>query len=575
MSSPRGHRSLLTGWGRTAPTSADVVHAVHPDIVDQAMAEAARPVDGRRGIVARGLGRSYGDAAQNAGGVVLDATWLDAIHQVDLESGRVTVGAGVSLQTLMERLVPLGWFVPVTPGTRLVTVGGAIAADIHGKNHHVDGSFCAHVLEMTLVTPTGTVALSAASDPELFWATAGGMGLTGVVTSATLQMIPIETSYMLVDTERAADLDSVMDKMLTGDDAYRYSVAWIDCQSTGSRLGRSVLTRGDHARLEDLPDRLRRSLDKARAFVPRTLARVPLTPPSGLLNPLTVGAFNEFWFRKAPLHQVAKPHHMTGFFHPLDGVGDWNRLYGHQGFLQYQFVVGDEHGETVRTVIERLTVLKLASFLAVLKRFGPGDPGPLSFPMPGWTLALDLPVGHPELDQLLDDLDQLVLDAGGRVYLAKDSRVSPATFRAMYPRVDEWQAVRNRVDPEGLLRSDLGRRLGLCTDAGPVVAGADSAPPTPTRRRRAARTRAPVSTTTGSGAPATKTAGSKAPVTKAAGSRARTARTSKGQAAKAAAPRAGSGTERVTKAPGQSPSTARTAEKRTPRTEPPPERTAP
>ena len=481
---PRSRQALLTGWGRTAPTSAEVVHAVHPDIVDQAMADAVSQARGQRGIIARGLGRSYGDAAQNAGGAVLDATWLDAVYQVDLDSGQVTVGGGVSLQTLMERLVPLGWFVPVTPGTRQVTVGGAVAADIHGKNHHVDGSFCSHVLEMTLVTPSGSVTVSASSDPELFWATAGGMGLTGIVTSATLQMIPVETSYMLVDTERADDLDTVMDKMLTGDDAYRYSVAWIDCQSTGSRLGRSVLTRGNHARLEDLPDRLRRSPDRARAFVPRTLARIPLTAPSGLLNPLTVGAFNEFWFRKAPVHQVAKAHHMTGFFHPLDGVDAWNRLYGPRGFLQYQFVVGDEHGETVRTVIERLTVLRLASFLAVLKRFGPGDPGPLSFPMPGWTLALDLPVGHPDLDQLLDDLDQLVLAAGGRVYLAKDSRLSPAAFRAMYPRVDEWTAVRDRVDPEGVLRSDLGRRLGLCTD---VVAAADngSIPPgQPTSRAR-------------------------------------------------------------------------------------------
>jgi decaprenylphospho-beta-D-ribofuranose 2-oxidase len=442
-----------------------VVHAVDPTIVGTALAEAADPaLAERRGLIARGLGRSYGDAAQNAGGTVLDATWLDGIHHADLASGVITVGAGVSLETLMERFVPLGWFVPVTPGTRLVTVGGAIAADIHGKNHHVDGSFCSHVTSITLVTPTGTAAVSPVSDPDLFWATAGGMGLTGVIIDATIEMIPVETSYMLVDTERAPDLDSAMDAMLSGDADYRYSVAWIDCQSSGSRLGRSVLTRGDHARLEDLPGQLRSHPDRARSFSPRSLARVPLTPPSGLLNPVTVGAFNELWFRKSPRRQVGRPHHMAGFFHPLDGVAGWNRLYGRNGFLQYQFVVPDQHSETVRHIIERLTEVKLASFLAVLKRFGPGDPGPLSFPMPGWTLALDLPVGSPTLDRLLDDFDEAVIQAGGRVYLAKDSRVSPGAFRAMYPRLDEWQAVRHRVDPHGVLRSDLGRRLGLCED---------------------------------------------------------------------------------------------------------------
>jgi decaprenylphospho-beta-D-ribofuranose 2-oxidase len=466
---------------------------VHPDVVDEAMDAAVAAGD--RGLVARGMGRSYGDAAQNAGGTVLDATWLDGIHSVDLASGRITVGGGVSLQTLMERFVPLGWFVPVTPGTRLVSVGGAVAADIHGKNHHVDGSFCSHVLSLTLVTPTGTRTVGPDADPDLFWATAGGMGLTGVVTEATLQMIPVETSYMLVDTERATDLDDVMDKMLHGDDAYRYSVAWIDCQSTGSRLGRSVLTRGDHARLADLPARLAADPDRARSFVPRQLARVPLTPPGGLLNPLTVGAFNEFWFRKAPRRQLGRPHHMTGFFHPLDGVGEWNRLYGGRGFLQYQFVVPDAAGETVRRIIERLTEVRLASFLAVLKRFGPGDPGPLSFPMPGWTLALDLPVGHDGLDRLLDDLDAEVLAAGGRIYLAKDSRLAPDTFRAMYPAVDRFLEVRSRVDPDGVLRSDLGRRLGLCSDVVPPSSSRATTVGSAPARRAPAR-RAPARKTT-------------------------------------------------------------------------------
>jgi decaprenylphospho-beta-D-ribofuranose 2-oxidase len=490
MAEPLGRRALLTGWGRTSATSADLVQAVHPDVVDQTMKTmtSASGPGLERGLIARGLGRSYGDAAQNAGGTVVDTTWLDAVHRVDLVNGLITVGAGVSLETLMERFVPMGWFVPVTPGTRMVTVGGAIAADIHGKNHHRDGAFCSHVTRMTLVTPTGTVELSPRSDPDLFWATAGGMGLTGVITDATLQMIPVDTSYLLVDTERAADLDDVMDKMVTGDAGYRYSVAWIDCQATGNRLGRSVLTRGDHARLHDLPARLRLDPDRARAFRPRTRLTVPITPPSGLLNPLTVGAFNEFWFRKAPRHQVAKPHHMTGFFHPLDGVGSWNRLYGRAGFLQYQFVVADQQGETVRRVIERLSVLKLASFLAVLKRFGPGDPGPLSFPMAGWTLALDLPVGFDHLDSLLDELDQLVLAAGGRVYLAKDSRVSPEAFAAMYPRLDEWRAVRRRVDPDGVLRSDLGRRLGLCDDTRTQPA----AKKTPARAKKTASKKAAV-----------------------------------------------------------------------------------
>jgi decaprenylphospho-beta-D-ribofuranose 2-oxidase len=485
-----GQRASLSGWGRTAPTTAEVVRAVDVDGVERAMDEAVAAATGSgRGIIARGLGRSYGDAAQNAGGVVLDATGLDAVHHFDLISGVVTVGAGVSLHALMEQLVPLGWFVPVTPGTRMVTVGGAIAADIHGKNHHADGGFCSHVRELTLVTPQGTRTVSPASDFELFWATAGGMGLTGLITRAVVQMVPVETSYMAVDTERADDLDAVMAMMATGDHAYRYSVAWIDCQATGRGLGRSVLTRGDHARYDQLPERLRRPASRARSFHPRTRLSVPFTAPGGLLNPLTVGAFNEVWFRKAPRHQVGKIETLAGYFHPLDGVGGWNRLYGPKGFLQYQFVVSDGDTEVVRRIIEQIARARLASFLAVLKRFGPGDRGPLSFPRAGWTLALDLPAGTAGLGLLLDQLDDQVAAAGGRVYLAKDSRLSPAAFRAMYPGVDRWMAVRDRVDPNGVLRSDLGRRLGLCRDR-PVAPVSRVSRSTAAGTSRTARTKA-------------------------------------------------------------------------------------
>ncbi len=461
---------LLTGWGRTSPSRARVVPASGMGR-DSLAALVSRP--GTGGVIPRGLGRSYGDAAQCAGGTVLDATGLDHLGSFDPQTGLLTVGAGASLDTLMRTFLPRGWFVPVTPGTRQVSVGGAIAADIHGKNHHGDGSLSAHLRSLTLATPTGIRVLRPGSGPEdpsedarLFWATAGGMGLTGVILEATMQMLAVETASICVDTERLPDLDSLLAAMASGDERYRYSVAWVDSLARGRHLGRAVLTRGNHARLGQLPPARRRP-GEALAFAPATRLEAPPLAPGGLLNRVTVGAFNEAWFRRAPRSREGQIQPVAAFFHPLDGVGGWNRLYGPRGFLQYQFVVPFGAEDVLRLALERCSRSGAASFLTVLKRFGP-EAGPLSFPMPGWTLALDLPAGRPSLAPVLDSLDEAVAGAGGRVYLAKDSRLSPDLVGAMYPRLARWRSVRDQADPEGVMQSDMARRLGLVSPPRPA-----------------------------------------------------------------------------------------------------------
>ena len=442
----------LTGWGRTQPSVATVVTPANERDVLDILSRVTS------GVIARGLGRSYGDAAQVAGGTVIDGLGLGGFGPIDEATGEVTVGAGASIDALLATSVPKGWFIAVSPGTRQVTIGGAIAADVHGKNHHRDGAFCQHVGSLRLVTPVGAMTVGPRSDPDVFWATAGGMGLTGVVTEATVRLIPIETDRVLVDTDRCKDLDALMAAMATGEEDHRYSVAWVDCMATGSRLGRAVLTRGDHARLEDLDAKAR-----GRERVPSRsgLLRVPWRAPGGLLNRASIRAFNEAWFRKAPSHRQGEPVSLGAFFHPLDFVTDWNLLYGPRGVVQYQLAVPDTGGDTVRHAIELLATSGVPSFLAVLKRFGPADPGILSFPMEGWTLALDMPVGPPQLPSVLDRLDDLVAGAGGRVYLAKDARLDPRHLPVMYPRLPELAAIRARLDPRGVLTSDLARRLGV------------------------------------------------------------------------------------------------------------------
>jgi decaprenylphospho-beta-D-ribofuranose 2-oxidase len=442
----------VTGWGRTAPTTARLIR---PRTYEEAAA-AVRGC-GPRGGIARGLGRAYGDAAQNAGGAVLDMTGLDRVHVIDAADGIVLCDAGVSLHRLMRVLLPLGWFVPVTPGTRQVTVGGAIGADIHGKNHHVCGAFSRHVLSFELLTADGEVRTVGRGTP-LFDATTGGMGLTGVILTATVQLQPVETALLSVDTERARDLDDLMARLSASDDRYRYSVAWIDLLARGAATGRAVLTRGNHAPLEALGTRARR---EPLAFRTSRLPAMPAHLPEGLLTRTTVGLFNELWYRKAPRARTGQLQSISAFFHPLDGVPHWNRVYGRGGLVQYQFVVGYGQEETLRRIVRRFSERRCPSFLAVLKRFGDADPGWLSFPVPGWTLALDLPASLPGLGALLDELDEEVAAAGGRVYLAKDSRLRPELLAAMYPRLDDFRALRAELDPRAVFVSDLSRRLSL------------------------------------------------------------------------------------------------------------------
>ncbi len=447
-------RELLHGWGRTSPTPADV-HA--PSGLDELRSLVAGTGD--RGVLVRGLGRSYGDAAQNAGGDVLDLTGWTRVLDLDVAAPAVTVEAGASLDALMRAVLPFGLWLPVIPGTRQVTVGGAIAADVHGKNHHVRGSFGDHVVSMDVLLASGDVVTLGPDGPdaELFWATVGGMGLTGVVLRATIALKRVESSYFLVDTERVPHLDGLLTTLSGGDSRYEYSVAWFDTATTGASMGRAVVTRGDQAGRADLPVELR---DRALTMSDRTLATVPFAFPNGVVNRFSARAFNALWYAKAPRHRLGEVQNLTQFFHPLDVVADWNRVYGSRGFCQYQFVVPFGQEEAFTTAVRLLAESDHVSSLNVLKRFGTGNRGPLSFPTEGWTLAVDLPVRRG-LDALLRSLDSVVLDAGGRLYLAKDSRADAATIARMYPRLGELAAVRDRVDPHRRFRSDLARRLDL------------------------------------------------------------------------------------------------------------------
>ncbi|TWE13732.1 decaprenylphospho-beta-D-ribofuranose 2-oxidase [Prauserella muralis] len=449
-------RRTLAGWGRTAPTIANVLSTPDVEAIATAVARA-----GERGVIARGLGRSYGDPAQNAGGLVVDMTALDRIHSIDPDTGQVDVDAGVSLDALMRAALPHGLWVPVLPGTRQVTIGGAIANDIHGKNHHSAGSFGNHVVSMDLLTADGRVRTLTPEGPEseLFWATVAGIGLTGIILRATIRMKKTESAYFIVDADRTNNLDETLALFTDGSDLnYDYSMAVPDLISRGDNLGRATFSRGSLATLDQLPENLRS--DPLKFDAPQ-LMTLPDVFPNGLGNKLTFGLINNLWQRTVPKKGArGKIQNLTQFYHPLDMLSEWNRAYGPAGFLQYQFSVPFGREDDLKRICHKIANSGHYSFLNVIKRMGEANPAPLSWPSPGWMLSVDFPT-KDGLGRFCTELDADVLAAGGRLYTAKDSRTSAEVFHRMYPRLDEWRKVRHSVDPDGIFISDMARRLEL------------------------------------------------------------------------------------------------------------------
>lgn len=446
-------RTRVSGWGGGGGVPVRLVRPRGAEELAAALELAGE--DGvARGLIARGMGRSYGDAAQLRDGVVLDTSELKAV-ELDPDRGVVTAEAGVTIGELLDRLVPAGWMVPVVPGTQHVSVGGAIASDIHGKNHGLDGTFGSHVEALTLLTAAGEMLeISPEQDGELFDATLGGMGLTGVILRARVRLRPVSSALLSVDTDRVSSLGHALTVLSAAGGPYR--VAWLDL------LGRRI--RGFVTRAEHLPGSAVAPGEAARATVP-SRATVPTWFPSALLRPETVRTFNALRYAATPAAQRGHPEPIGAHMFPLDALDAWPRLYGPHGFVQYQLVVPYGAERVIEAVIEELRRARVPCYLCVLKDMGEGNGAPMSFPVSGWTITLDLPRAADGLWPALDRCDELVAAAAGRVYLSKDARMRPAALEAMYPRVGEWREVRDRVDPERLLRSDLALRTALIDGA--------------------------------------------------------------------------------------------------------------
>lgn len=436
----------LTGWGQYPSIESNIITPL--DVTDILNILSSHTTTA---LAVRGLGRSYGDSSLAPD--VIDTSHLNHLLAFDETSGMLTCAAGVSLADILSVFVPKGWFLPVTPGTEFVTVGGAVASDVHGKNHHLAGSFSDHVSLLKVATVSdGIIECSREHHPELFHATCGGMGLTGIILEVTFKLTPIKSAYINVTRIRAKNLEEALNLFEKHQQA-TYSVAWIDCSSTGKSLGRSVLMLGEHAQKGALT-----AAQAGKLFI-------PVNMPSALLNRYTIQVFNSLYYHRVLRHQSSYRAHYQPFFYPLDRIHHWNRMYGKRGFTQYQCVLPKQAGLAgMTTIIQRIAASKRGSFLAVLKMLGKANDNFLSFPMEGYTLALDFKLAaSPDraLFELLNALDDIVLEYGGRVYLTKDARMSEKTFKQSYPKWEEFMRVRKMYGADRLFHSLQSQRLGL------------------------------------------------------------------------------------------------------------------
>jgi len=438
-------KKLITNWNNYPVAQAEVLS------FDQ-QKELLVKLNGSS-CIPHGNGRCYGDASIHD--VVANTLRFEKILAFNPDSGIITCQSGLLLSDLLQVIVPRGWFLPVTPGTKFITVGGAVASDVHGKNHHVDGSFSNHVISMNVLSGNGIMTCTPHDHSDLFWATCGGMGLTGIILDVTFRLKKIETSFIRKKEIKAENLDEAMVLFAEHSD-YTYSVAWIDCLKGGNQFGRSILMLGEHATAAELPPGNKKALEVRE----KTLTSVPFHFPSFVLNKWTVKAFNALYYGKNFSKVQERVDHYDGFFYPLDSILNWNRIYGKRGFVQYQFVLPLKSSKTgLREILGRIRKKGMGSFLAVLKLFGEQN-DLISFPMAGYTLALDFPM-RPGLLEFLDELDQVVADAGGRIYLSKDARMHKEMFWKTYPNALIFKNVLRKYDPGNRFVSRLSQRLML------------------------------------------------------------------------------------------------------------------